>query len=318
MSRTLLIAGLAAALALAGCASVDTHATFVTRTSLALVDVDSAPSGVSFGYQRTEGYLGPRLKDGSAVPVVGFIRTNGSLLGRSLQQVYATGCAAEVVTQAATAASAPAASACTRTTLKDEKTRPMLFATGTTLGVGFSLGEGNAPSLTLGYRRKEASIIPVDPGAMPSVLATHGNEVQADMAGGRPKGEIGIAQYFATGRAADALAGRSEVAELFRASTDSALGAYRQQERLQSEHVLTTLGCLSALKDERLPAVWRHAEAIGLLPPDSSAESLATAGPAKAKERYTKHLAILNADSAETTTLMGLHRRFVCDLSNKT
>lgn len=318
MSRTLVFAGLAGTLALAGCASVDTHATFVTKTSVALIDVDSAPSGVSFGYQRTEGYLGPRLKDGSAVPVIGFIRTNGTLVGRSLQQVYATGCAAEVVAQAASAASAPAASACTRTTFQDEKTRPMMFATGTTLGVGFSLGEGNAPSLTLGYRRKEASIIPVDPGAMPSVLATHGNEVQADVAGTRPAGEIGIAQYFATGRAADALAGRGEVAQLFRASADSALGAYRQQEREQSLHVLTTLGCLSAVKDDRLSAVWRNAEAIGLLPPGSTAASLEQDGPAKARERYTQHLAFLNADSADTTVLMGLHRRFVCDHSKKT
>lgn len=93
--RAALALAVAGSLALAGCASVDTHATFVTKTSLALLDVDSAPSGVSFGYQRTEGYLGPRLKDGSAVPVAGFIRSNGDLLGRSLQQVYATGCAAD-------------------------------------------------------------------------------------------------------------------------------------------------------------------------------------------------------------------------------
>jgi hypothetical protein len=318
-----LFAPLAAALAVAGCASVDTHATFVTKTSVALLDVDSAPSGVSFGYQRTEGYLGPRLQDGSAVPVVGFIRTNGSLLGRSLQQVYATGCAAEMATRPAQAASAspasaPAAgSACAATPLQNAQVRPMLFATGTTLGVGFSLGEGNAPSLTLGYRRKEASIIPVDPGAMPSVLAAHGNVVEARATEGRPAGELGISQYFATGRAADALASRGDVVNLFTASTQTALGAYREQERLQSQHVLTTLGCLSGLKDERLPAVWRHADALGLLPAGTHAAALESAGVAKAREVYTKSLAILNADSADTTTLMSLHRRFVCDLSKQ-
>ena len=315
--KTPALAALAAALALAGCASVDTHATFVTKTSVALVDVDSAPSGVSFGYQRTEGYLGPRLKNGQAVPVVGYIRTDGNLLARSLQQVYATGCAAEVVSGAASAASAPKGSACAGTDLSDQP-RPMLFATGTTLGVSFSLGEGNAPSLTLGYRRKEASVIPVDPGAMPSVLATHGNVVQAGANGGRPSGELGISQYFATGRAADAWAGATEVKDLFRRNTDDALGAYREQERLQSLHVLTTLGCLSAVADERLGPVWRHAEAIGLLPPGSDAASIAKDGPARAREAYTKHLAILNADSADTTALMALHRRFVCDHAKKT
>jgi len=310
-------AALTAALMLGGCASVDTHATFVTKTAIALVDVDSAPSGVSFGYERTEGYLGPRLKDGSAVPVFGFIRTNGSLLGRSLQQVYATGCAAEVVAEAKPAESGSEPSACTQAPLKDEKTRPMLFATSTTLGVGFTLGEGNVPSLTLGYRRKEASVIPVDPGAMPSVLATHGNEVQADLADGKAKSDIGVTQFFATGRAANALAANKEVVKLFREGADSALGAYRQQERQQSLHALTTLGCLSALKDERLPAVWRNAEALGLLPADTDAAALDKVGSAKARETYTRYLVILNADSANTTTLMDLHRSFVCDLSKK-
>jgi hypothetical protein len=310
-------AALTAALMLGGCASVDTHATFVTKTAIALVDVDSAPSGISFGYERTEGYLGPRLKDGSAVPVFGFIRTNGSLLGRSLQQVYATGCAAEVVAEAKPAASGSEPSACTQVPLKDEKTRPMLFATSTTLGVGFTLGEGNVPSLTLGYRRKEASVIPVDPGAMPSVLATHGNEVQADVASAKAKSDIGVTQFFATGRAANALAANKEVVKLFRDGADSALGAYRQQERQQSLHALSTLGCLSALEDQRLPAVWRNAEALGLLPADIDAASLDKVGAAKARETYTRYLVILNADSANTTTLMDLHRSFVCDLSKK-
>jgi hypothetical protein len=153
---------------------------------------------------------------------------------------------------------------------------------------------------------------------MPSVLATHGNEVQADAASVKAKSDIGITQFFATGRAANALAAKKEVVQVFRESADTALGTYRQHERQQSLHALTTLSCLSALKDERLPHVWRNAEALGLLPPDTDAAGLDKNGPAKAREAYTRYLTILNADSADTTTLMDLHRRFVCDLSKKT
>jgi hypothetical protein len=304
---------LAGALIAGGCASGTDYATFVTKTSVSVVDVDSTPPSASLGYERVEGYLGPRLADGRAVPVVGFIRTDGKLMDRSLEQVYATGCAAEIVTAQSVPATPPPGSACVRGKPTNQ-VLPMLFATGTVFGVAISVSQSSAPSLTLGYRRKEGSIVPVDDTSMPSVLARHGNWVQAP-SGTDTNTQLGFSQYFATGLAADALAKVPEVGQLFKTEAKNALGVYRDNERAQSVHVLTTLSCLAATKDDQFPAVWANAVALGLLSKDSDASAPAKVGVASSKAFYTKQLAILNADSADWTTLVGVHRRFVCDLA---
>ncbi|HSI59055.1 MAG TPA: hypothetical protein VLA16_15955, partial [Ideonella sp.] len=92
------LAALACVAVLAGCASPREHATFVTKTSFSLVDVDTAPAGVSIAYDRVEGYIGPRFDDGTVFPVAGSLETNGEFMNRQIRQVYATGNAALLVT----------------------------------------------------------------------------------------------------------------------------------------------------------------------------------------------------------------------------
>ena len=313
MNGTTGVAAWAGALIVVGCASGTDYATFVTKTSVSVVDVDSTPPSASLGYERIEGYVGPRLADGRAVPVVGFIRTDGKLMDRSLEQVYATGCAAELVTARSVPTTPSPGSACVRGTPTNQAL-PMLFATGTVFGVAISVSQSSAPSLTLGYRRKEGSILPVDAAAMPSVLARHGNWAQAPTVT-NTNTSLGFTQYFATGLAADALAVEPDIRQRFNTEAKDALGVFRDNERVQSVHVLTTLGCLSATKDDQFPAVWANAMALGLLPKESDAAAPAKVGVASSKAFYTKQLAILNADSADWTTLAGVHRKFVCDLA---
>ena len=97
------MAGLAARLApltllaaLAGCATVD-NATFVTKTSISVVDADAAPASASIGFDRIEAYVGPRLADGSVYPVVAAVQSTGSGMGRTVQQSFAGGDAALLV-----------------------------------------------------------------------------------------------------------------------------------------------------------------------------------------------------------------------------
>ena len=98
---------------------------------------------------------------------------------------------------------------------------------------------------------------------------------------------------------------------------DAALNAYRSEERQQSRHALVTLGCLAALPDAKLPAVWRNAEALGVLDQEAGAGAFASLGPDAARERYTRYLALLDADSADATTRLSLHRQYVCGLAGR-
>ena len=64
---------------LASCATSVNHATFVTKTSFSIVDVDSTPPSITVAYDRFEGYIGPRFADGSVYPVAGFVESEGQV-----------------------------------------------------------------------------------------------------------------------------------------------------------------------------------------------------------------------------------------------
>src|SRR5882762_7431723 len=85
-----------AASLIAACASPG--AVFVTKTSLSIVDADSTPAGVSFGFDRVEGFIGPVNPDGTVPSVVAKIETDGKIFNSKIKQIYATGAAAEAVT----------------------------------------------------------------------------------------------------------------------------------------------------------------------------------------------------------------------------
>jgi hypothetical protein len=239
--------------------------------------------------------------------VVAVFMTNGQLLDRRVKQLYATGDAARtLLAPAEPVASDPK---------QEGDFKPMFFGTSTTVGlkIGYEAG-GSTSTFTLGYKRKELSVIPVNEGRFPAVLATLQTDVDARGATGS---SFGAGQLFATGAAATALAARQDVREIFIDKAEAALDDYRSEERQQSRHALVTLGCLAALPDAKLPAVWRNAEALGVLDKEAGVGTFASLGPDAARERYTSHLALLDADSADATTRLSLHRQYVCGLAGR-
>ncbi|MBV2264821.1 MAG: hypothetical protein KUL79_14890 [Thauera sp.] len=297
---------LSLALMVAGCASRPDTVVFVTKSSLG-VDVEQTPPSASIAYDRVEGYFGPRYESGAVPPVLAVFMTNGQLLDRQVKQLYATGDAARaLLAPAAPSPSDPE---------QGGDFKPMFFGSSTTVGlkIGYEAG-GSTSTFTLGYKRKELSVIPVNAGRFPAVLATLQTDVDA---GSATDSRFGAGQLFATGAAATALAARPEVRDVFLTKADAALNAYRSEERQQSRHALVTLGCLAALPDAKLPAVWRNAEALGVLDQEAGAGAFAGLGPDAARERYTRYLALLDADSADATTRLSLHRQYVCGLAGR-
>ena len=294
------------ALFLSACASGPNTVVFVTKTSLG-VDVEQTPPTASIAYDRVEGYFGPRYDTGAVPPVVASFTTNGQLLNRDVQQVYATGDAARLLAN-------PAAQVLADPALTGS-VKPMFFGTSTTLGVkiGYEAG-GSTSTFTLGYKRKELSVIPVTQGVFPSVLATLQTDINAATASDT---SFGAGQLFATGSAATDLARRQQVRDVFMAQADAAFSAYRAEERQQGRHALVALSCLAGLSDAQLPKVWSNAEALNVLDKDAKIGEFATLTPAAARDKYTRYLALLNADSQDTTLRMNLHRQYVCGLAGR-
>jgi hypothetical protein len=325
LSRPLLRAGAALAAALLGaCASPEHHAIFVTKTSLAVLDADTAPASVSIAYDRTEAYVGPRFSDGQVAPVAGSIETDGRIFNRRIRQVYATGDAARFAT---TPVGVPLPAATPQGQATDPASRVMVFGTSTSLGLKLGFVEGTVlpNSFTLGYRRKEASVIPVEPGLFPSVIGVLQSDVDAAAAdGARPEPAFGLAQLFATGEAAATLAQREDVRRAFTDRTAKAidpLQVYRSEEARQGRAVLDLLACLGRLPDDRLARVWNNAEDLGVFEsaglPTALARVRAATTPAAQRAAYTDDISLLNADAAAHTAQLLAHKDAVCRLARR-
>ncbi|HMU17348.1 MAG TPA: hypothetical protein PKC95_07875, partial [Thauera aminoaromatica] len=177
---------LSLALMVAGCASRPDTVVFVTKSSLG-VDVEQTPPSASIAYDRVEGYFGPRYESGAVPPVLAVFMTNGQLLDRQVKQLYATGDAARaLLAPAAPLPSDPE---------QGGDFKPMFFGSSTTVGlkIGYEAG-GSTSTFTLGYKRKELSVIPVNAGRFPSVLATLQTDVDARSA---TDSRFGAGQLFA-------------------------------------------------------------------------------------------------------------------------
>lgn len=305
MSAIRFVASLACVF-VAGCAIPGDHVVFITKTSLG-IDVESTPPTASIAYDRVEGYIGPRYDNGTVPPVAGSIATNGKLLDRQIKQVFATGNAAKTVIQGAGTSAQPE-------TYGGEH-KVMFFGTSSVLGIKVSFAaSGAADSLTLGYKRKEVSVIPIGTTGFPSVLATLDSDFNADTLTGT---NLGIAQFFATGIAADQLAAKPDIQRAFAADATSAISQYRVDERVQSRLALTTLYCLAKLDDIELPKVWTNVDALSLFDDAGIAGRLHAAPPHDARQLYTRELSILNPKSQKQTGLMQGHQVYVCELAKK-
>ncbi|RTL39339.1 MAG: hypothetical protein EKK53_17385 [Burkholderiales bacterium] len=293
--RHALIPLLTSAALLAGCANSQ-NVVFLTKTSMG-IDVSTEPSSASIGYDRFEGYVGPRFDNGAVPPVAASFETNGQLFGRAVRQVYATGEAARVVTSAGSAAPAPAPTG-------DHKV--MFFSTATTVGLKLGFGStGSTDNFTFGYKRREASVIPITQGQFPAVVATIQNDVTADTRTGT---EFGVQQYFATGDAAVAVAGLRPVKGMF----------LRRFDALdQSRHALAAASCLAALGDGDLPRVWDNADRRKLLKAPLDASVLKSRPAAQARDLYITALATPNEADQDWTDALGRHKDFVCALAGR-
>jgi len=297
----------AAALCLAaltvGCASGPDHVLFVTKTSLG-IDVATEPSSATIGYDRIEGYIGPRFDSGGVPPVAASFQTNGQLLSREVRTLYATGAAALAVTGSTDVATVPK--------MEGERRR-MFFSTGTSMGLKIGFGATATTEFVFGYKRRELSVIPMPTsGEFPSVLASLQNDTQA---GGQPSNsEFGVAQFFATGAAAVRLANEPQTKSLFQRRIDQAL--------LQSTDALRALGCLSVIPDDQLALVWRNVKARELFKPDLDdadfdKQFATTAPPATARATYTRYLVLIDQKSADRGLKLAQHRGFVCGLAGR-
>jgi hypothetical protein len=306
MKRLRVFSALLLASLLTACATGRDTVVFVTKTSLG-VDVEQTPPSASIAYDRVEGYFGPRFDNGAVPPVVASFTTNGKLLGREVQQLFATGDAARLVAN-------PSAVTADNPTLSGP-TKAMFFGTSTTVGVkvGFEAG-GSTSTFNLGYKRKEMTVIPVTEGVFPSVLGTLQTDVSAATSSAT---SFGVGQLFATGSVANDLAKEPTIRRIFVSKAETALEGYRTEERQQSRHALVALSCLAGVNDTQLPKVWSNAEALNLLDSEAKVGEFSTISPSAARDKYTRYLAILNADSKDATLRLNLHRQYVCGLAGR-
>jgi hypothetical protein len=237
-SRIILIAS--ASVCLSACASPKDTVIFVTNTSLG-INVESKPPTASIAYDRTEGYVGPRTANGGLPPVIASLQTSGDVFEPKVRTLYATG-------DAAVAVASPAAPPAGNGDLTPGDNKVAFFGTTTAIGlkVGFDPTTSLPDSLVLGFKRKELSVIPLgtDGGKLryPSVIASIDTTVGATSL--QDTG-LTISQYFATGQAANVLAGSNvSVRQSFQvvtanAATATLTTAQQAQAQVQADGILS-------------------------------------------------------------------------------
>ena len=237
LASVLLCVGLAA---LSSCKIGDKNLIFATNASFG-VDLDSAPTTVSFGYSRDELSVGPLTEEGEVLPVMSSFSAGSNFIdtmfAAGISQSFAIGNAAYILSKYFLSPDNP--SDPDRENAKSEdaayfedasasgvhggRQKDTCYVFGTTTTIGFRLGISNAnvisigvDSLSFGYKRKELAFAPiteedVPPSTehpsgvkqvVPPLLATIVSNSTAGSAGTG----TGTAQLYATGHAATYLA----------------------------------------------------------------------------------------------------------------
>ncbi len=232
---------LSALLALSACTS--DKVIFVTSSSFG-INLDTTPSSVSIAYDRTEGYAAPSYKSGTLPPVMASIETDGTAIAPKIRQVYATGAAAVI---AAGGRGAEPSGMTHRTG------RLAFVGTTTTLGLKAAFTAAVPESLSLGFKRKEFSYIPLgcqnataaacaedDQDLYPSVIASYDTTISVPSG---PGTVFKTRQYVATGLAAEALAKVPEIAASFvNLGSTAVADATGQQQAVEHQVRVADLG----------------------------------------------------------------------------
>ena len=315
-------------LVLVACASPRDSAIFATKTSMAIADIDSLPASISIGYDRLEGYAGPRFRDGSAYPVASMIETNGGIADRKVRQVFVGGEAALIATSS-TAASGPALKAAPPASPASDA-RALIFATGTTTGLklGFTEGTVVPTSLTIGYRRKEAALVPVDQQILgTSVLGSLSNDIGVAVAASAPAAsnptsavnvDFGLEQFFATGKAAENLASRRKIREKFQDSAEAAIGnvqKYREAEAVQGRLAMETIVCVDRLNEAQFARIINNVDDLNILADFNVMPKIRAATLKDQRQLYYGHLTLLNPSNPKITSAMEFHKQLACELA---
>jgi hypothetical protein len=237
MKMERLIAGAMMAVLLQGCGIGYNRVLFATKSNIGL-DVDSAPPTAEISIARREGVIQPSFEGGKTLPVLASFRSRFGAPSRfffGVSSTFSTGAAAVSMAKffddgdqtrakldyfGEEVSAKPESDAwCAGSLLEPGQTKPLFFATDTTLGIRLEWSGQTAqyPSAArVGFNRKEIAWAPVayqeTEGkkfvSMSSLLAILDASVDAD----EPTQASGdYLQYFATGEAATQLTLRQAV-----------------------------------------------------------------------------------------------------------
>jgi hypothetical protein len=261
---------------LAGCSTPG--AVFVTKTSLSIVDADTTPAAVTFGFDRVEGFIGPLNPDGSVPSVVAKIETDGHVFNSKIKQIYATGDAADAI------AGVPGPPDTFTPDMPDPK-RLAFFGTSTSVALKVGFASTRMPNtFVLGYRRKELSAIP----SLPLVTSTSGKGAHyvyppllasidtGASAEGENNAGLGVCQSFASGAAATQLAAAARDGNVRLCSMEPAkelFGEYRASMAHQTETYARLMRCYSGVTDADRDAIWADAARHGLFASETETDA---------------------------------------------
>ncbi len=308
---------------LTGCGADEEAVLFVTKTSLG-IDFERTPATANIAYSRTEGYIGPVLEDGTLPPVAASLNTNAELWTPKVQQLYATGDAAIAVTTAPDGAAV--------TTANDEgsetpdcgsdpcPTKLAFFGTTSTIGIKAGFDPAGAPdSFLFGYRRKEASLIPLTKNTQNGVTVTNYPSVLASFdssgdASAPEKTHLKVRQFFATGKAALALGNNRNQRQHFQAKAEDALVLYHTGVERQRGQALKALSCLPGVPDAKLGDVVYNAIEQGLFHDGADTEGLTARSAQQIRLIYSANISNTVGTDQGRTDRLKTHGDFVCGL----
>ena len=250
---------------------------FATKTSIGLEvsGTSQMPDKVSLSTSRYEGAIVPRSANGEPYSVYGGLDADMKWFPPkyTIRQTFATGKAAQIATEVPQPTAAGAAS-------NQTSQAPLFFVTDTSFGLKISAGKQDvSPTLLLGYKRVEGTIIPVDK------LESEARSVYADITINSSQNETGITtdfpnnngvrikQSFATGKAADAAARKPAVQEALDAMAISSAAGTLTDAAIHDEtillHVYSRLRIASDTGDSRAKEHFDALNELGSLVPDA-------------------------------------------------
>lgn len=246
--RNILAAGLATLAA--GCTDPD-HVVFVTTSQFG-VAADAATQHANVGLDRYEAVVAPVFDEGALPPVYARLGTDGGFFTPQVSQLYATGNAALIASQAKpqlncvkddgkpvrwTGDGDDPCKVPVLTSVEPAERKRMFFGTSTSLGLAVK-GTADAPgSIHFGFKRRELSVIPLtnhydDDGkatgeqGYASTLAAINARVQEGCEPGQTGQNQGVclSQFFATGEAAVGVASdtNAKVVTIFKEASGKA------------------------------------------------------------------------------------------------